>query len=43
LGLGTVGKLDQKHTYLESFETLCWRMMEKISGTYRVRHKEVLN
>jgi hypothetical protein len=31
---------DQKH--LESFEMWCWRRMEKISWTYRVRNEEVL-
>ena len=35
----TLLKDDQK--YLESFEILCWRRMEKISLTDRVR-KEVL-
>jgi hypothetical protein len=32
--------MDQKH--LESFEMWCWRRMEKISWTDRVRNKEVL-
>jgi hypothetical protein len=37
----TLGKVDQK--YLESFEKLCWRRMEKISWTDRVRNEEVLH
>ena len=37
----TLQKVDQK--YLESFEMMGWRRMEKISGTDRVRSKEVLN
>jgi hypothetical protein len=32
--------MDQK--YLESFEMWCWRRMEKISWTDRVRNEEVL-
>jgi hypothetical protein len=36
----TLQKLDQK--LQESFEMWCWRMMEKISWTNRVRNKEVL-
>jgi hypothetical protein len=32
--------IDQK--YLESFEMWCWRRMEKISWTDRVRNEEVL-
>jgi hypothetical protein len=32
----TLGKVDQK--YLESFEMWCWRRMEKISWTDRVRN-----
>ena len=36
----TLGKVDQK--YLESFEMWCWRRMEKISWTDRVRNEEVL-
>jgi hypothetical protein len=32
--------VDQK--YLESFEMLCWRRMEKISWADRVRNEEVL-
>ena len=32
---------DQKH--LESFETWCWRRMEKISWTEHVRNEEVLH
>jgi hypothetical protein len=35
-----LGKVDQKH--LENFEMLCWRRMEKISWTDRVRKEEVL-
>jgi hypothetical protein len=34
-------KGDQKH--LESFEMWCWRRMEKISSTDRVRNEEVLH
>jgi hypothetical protein len=34
-------KVDQK--YLESFEMWCWRRMEKISWTDRVRNEEVLH
>jgi len=37
---GTVRTVDQKQ--LESFEMWCWRMMEKISWTDRVRNEEVL-
>jgi len=37
---GTVGAVDQKQ--LESFEMWCWRRMEKISWTDRVRNGEVL-
>jgi hypothetical protein len=37
----TLRKVDQK--YLESFEMCCWRRMEKISWTYRVRNEEVLH
>jgi len=36
----TLRKVDQK--YLESFETWCWRRMEKISWTDRVKNEEVL-
>jgi len=36
----TLLAVDQKH--LESFEMWCWRRMEKISGTDRVRNEEVL-
>jgi hypothetical protein len=39
LKLGHFGKADQK--YLKSFE-MCWRRMEKINWTYRVRNEEVL-
>jgi hypothetical protein len=37
----TLGKIGQ--TYLESFEMWCWRRMEKISWTDRVRNEEVLH
>jgi hypothetical protein len=37
----TLGKVDQK--YLESFDMWCWRGMEKISWTDRVRNEEVLH
>jgi hypothetical protein len=37
----TLRKVDQK--YLESFEMWCWRRMEKISWTDRVRNVEVLH
>jgi hypothetical protein len=37
----TLGKVDQ--TYLESFDMWCWRRMEKISWTDRVRNEEVLH
>jgi hypothetical protein len=37
----TLQKVDQK--YLESFEMWCWRRMEKISWTDRVRNEEVLH
>jgi hypothetical protein len=37
----TLRKVDQK--YLESFEKWCWRRMEKISWTDRVRIEEVLH
>jgi hypothetical protein len=30
------------HKYLGSFETWCWRRMEKISWTDRVKNEEVL-
>ena len=36
----TLRAVDQKH--LESFEIWCWRRMEKISWTDRVRNEEVL-
>ena len=36
----TLRAADQKH--LESFEMWCWRIMEKISWTDRVRNEEVL-
>jgi hypothetical protein len=37
----TLRKVDQR--YLESFEMWCWRRMEKISWTDRVRNEEVLH
>jgi hypothetical protein len=37
----TLQKVHQK--YLESFEMSCWRRMEKISWTDRVRNEEVLH
>jgi hypothetical protein len=37
---GTLRVVDQEH--LERFEMWCWRMMEKISWTDRVRNEEVL-
>jgi hypothetical protein len=37
----TLRKIDQK--YLESFEMWCWRRMEKISWTDRVRNEDVLH
>ena len=37
----TLRKVDQ--IYLESFEIWCWRRMEEIIWTDRVRHEEVLN
>jgi len=37
---GTLRAVDQKQ--LESFEMWCWRRMEKISWTDRVRNEEVL-
>jgi len=39
-GTGTLRAVDQKH--LESFEMWCWRRMEKISWSDRVRNEEVL-
>jgi hypothetical protein len=39
--LWTLQKIYQM--YLESFEMWCWRKMEKISWTDRVRNEEVLN
>jgi hypothetical protein len=36
----TLRTVDQK--YLESFEVWCWRRMENISWTDRVRNEEVL-
>jgi len=36
----TVRAVGQK--YLESFEMWCWRRMEKISWTHRVRNEDVL-
>jgi hypothetical protein len=40
-GTWTLWKVDQKH--LESFEMWCWRRMEKISWTDRVRNEEMLH
>jgi hypothetical protein len=37
---GTPWKVDQK--YLENFEMWCWRRMEKINWSDRVRKEEVL-
>jgi hypothetical protein len=37
----TLRKVDQK--YLESFDMWCWRRMEKISWTDRVRNEKVLH
>jgi hypothetical protein len=37
----TLRKMDQK--YLESFEMWCWRRMDKISWTDRVKNEEVLH
>jgi hypothetical protein len=37
----TLRKVDRK--YLESFEMRCWRRMEKIGWTDRVRNEEVLH
>jgi hypothetical protein len=37
----TLRKVDQK--YLENFEMWCWRKMEKISWTDRVRNEDVLH
>jgi hypothetical protein len=37
----TLRKVDQK--YLESLEMWCWRRMEKVSCTDRVRNEEVLH
>jgi hypothetical protein len=37
----TLGEVDR--TYLESFDMWCWRRMEKISWTDRVRNEEVLH
>jgi hypothetical protein len=37
---GTIGVVDRKQ--VESFEMWCWRRMEKISWTDRVRNEEVL-
>jgi hypothetical protein len=37
----TLRKVDQK--YLKSFDMCCWRRMEKISWTDRVRNEEVLH
>ena len=37
----TLRNVDQK--YLESFEMWCWKRMEKISWTDRVRNKKILH
>jgi hypothetical protein len=37
----TLGKVDQK--YLGSFEMWCWRRMESISWTDRVKNEDVLH
>jgi hypothetical protein len=37
----TFWKVDQKH--LKSFEMWCWRRMEKIRWTDRVRNEEILH
>jgi hypothetical protein len=42
-GAETWTLLKADHKYLESFEMWCWRMMEKISWTDRVRNEEVLH
>jgi hypothetical protein len=39
-GAWTLRKAYQK--YLESFEMWCWRRMEKVSWTDRVRNEEVI-
>jgi hypothetical protein len=41
LKLGTFRKEGRK--YLESFEMWCWRMMEEISWTNRVKYEDVLH
>ena len=41
LSIESLKKVDQK--YLESFEMWCWKRMEKISWTDRVRNEEVLH
>ena len=40
-GTGTLWKID--HNYIENFEMWCWRRMEKISWTDRVRNEDVLH
>jgi len=37
---GTLREVDQK--YLKSFEMWCWRRMDNISRTQRLRNEEVL-
>ena len=37
----TLREADQK--YMEGFEMWCWRRMEKISWTDRVKYEEVLH
>jgi len=41
LKLGHLVAVDQKH--LENFEMWCWRRMEKISRTDRMRNEDVLH
>jgi len=41
LKLGTLWQVDQR--YLKSFETWCWRNMEKISWTNHINNKDVLH
>jgi hypothetical protein len=41
LKLGTFRKVDKN--YLEIFEMWCWRRMEEISWTDRVRNEEILH
>jgi hypothetical protein len=39
--IGLLRQVDQKH--LESLDMWCWRRMEKISWTDRVRNEKVLH